>query len=249
MAAMITAGTKYDDTRSASRWIGARDLCASLTIFTICDNNVSEPTRSARIMNPPVPLTVPAVTFASLSFSTGMGSPLIIDSSTELWPSSTVPSTGTFSPGRTRSLSPTCTCSSGTSASPPLSSSRLAVVVTEVGRFRGKAEQRTNRAAGLAASAELHHLSKKDKRNNPRCRLEVHIDLPSGSTKRSWKYLGNDGSEHAVKIGGAGTKGNQGEHVQAAMHYRLPAPDEERQPAPEDDWGRQRELDPRPHSR
>ena len=32
------------------------------------------------------------------------------------------------------------------------------------------------------------------------------------------------------------------------MHYRLPAPDEERQPAPEDDWGRQRELNPRPHS-
>ena len=48
-------------------------------------------------------------TFAPLSFSTGMGSPLIIDSSTELWPSTTIPSTGTFSPGRTRSLSPTCT--------------------------------------------------------------------------------------------------------------------------------------------
>ena len=50
--------------------------------------------------NVPVPLTVraddarrPAV------FSTGIGSPVTIDSSTALAPSSTTPSTGTFSPG------------------------------------------------------------------------------------------------------------------------------------------------------
>ena len=38
-------------------------------------------------------------------FSTGIGSPVIMDSSTEC-PSTTSPSTGTFSPGRTRSWSP-----------------------------------------------------------------------------------------------------------------------------------------------
>ena len=43
-------------------------------------------------------------------FSTGIGSPVSIDSSTLERPSSTTPSTGTFSPGRTRSRSPTCTC-------------------------------------------------------------------------------------------------------------------------------------------
>ena len=42
---------------------------------------------------------------------------VIIDSSTALLPSSTTPSTGTFSPGRTRSRSPGTTCSSGTSSS------------------------------------------------------------------------------------------------------------------------------------
>ena len=51
------------------------------------------------------------------AFSTGIGSPLIIDSSTELRPSITTPSTGTFSPGRTRRRSPGCTRSSGTSDS------------------------------------------------------------------------------------------------------------------------------------
>ena len=36
------------------------------------------------------------------SFSTGIGSPVIIDSSMLVLPSITRPSTGTFSPGRTR---------------------------------------------------------------------------------------------------------------------------------------------------
>ena len=40
---------------------------------------------------------------------TGIGSPVTIDSSTALAPSTTTPSTGTFSPGRTRRRSPTCT--------------------------------------------------------------------------------------------------------------------------------------------
>ena len=66
-----------------------------------------------------MPLTVPPMTLAPGSFSTGIGSPEIIDSSTALRPSTTMPSTGTFSPGRTRSRSPGWTCSSGTSSSRP----------------------------------------------------------------------------------------------------------------------------------
>ncbi len=97
---------------------------------------MSAPTRSARITKPPVPFTVPPVTLAATSFSTGIGSPLTIDSSTELWPLSTTPSTGIFSPGRTRSRSPTWTCSSGTSAAPPLSSSRFAVLGARPKRAR-----------------------------------------------------------------------------------------------------------------
>ena len=86
--------------RSASRWIGARLRCASLTMRTICASSVSPPTRSARIDQ-----AAGAVDRAAdrprrpVSFSTGIGSPVIIDSSTVLRPSSTTPSTGTFSPG------------------------------------------------------------------------------------------------------------------------------------------------------
>ena len=114
-----TAGTNQDATRSASRWIGARVRCASPTMRTICASSVSAPTRSARITSVPVPLIVPPVTRAPGSFSTGMGSPVTIDSSTELRPSTTTPSTGIFSPGRTRSRSPTATLASGTSSSRP----------------------------------------------------------------------------------------------------------------------------------
>ena len=89
--------------------MGARVRWASLTIATICASSVSLPTRSARITKPPVPFTVPPVTRSPALFSTGMGSPVTIDSSTELVPSSTLPSTGIFSPGRTRRRSPRMT--------------------------------------------------------------------------------------------------------------------------------------------
>jgi len=95
---------------------------------TICASIVSRPTRSAFISSEPVPLTVAPVTRSPATFSTGTGSPLIIDSSTALRPSVTVPSTGTFSPGRTRSRSPTWTCSSGMSSSLPSAPTRRAVL-------------------------------------------------------------------------------------------------------------------------
>jgi hypothetical protein len=77
---------------------------------------------------PPVPFTVPPVTRLPAIFSTGIGSPVTMDSSTALAPSSTTPSTGIFSPGRTRSRSPGFTCSSGMSSSPP-SSRRIRAVL------------------------------------------------------------------------------------------------------------------------
>ena len=94
---------------------------------TICASSVSAPTRCASIISAPVPLTVPPTRRSPDSFSTGMGSPVIIDSSTVLLPSATTPSTGTFSPGRTRSRSPGCNSSSGTSRSLPSDSMRRAV--------------------------------------------------------------------------------------------------------------------------
>ena len=70
------------------------------------DRSVSLPTLLAVIVSAPVPLMVPPMTAAPGDFSTGIDSPVIIDSSTALAPSVTVPSTGTASPGRTRRRSP-----------------------------------------------------------------------------------------------------------------------------------------------
>ena len=69
------------------------------------------------MMKPPVVFSVPAMTFAPTSLVTGMDSPVTIDSSTAERPSINSPSTGIFSPGRTRSRSPTAITSSGTSSS------------------------------------------------------------------------------------------------------------------------------------
>ena len=88
---------------------------------------VSAPTLRACMTKLPLLLSVPPVTVAPAVFSTGTGSPVSSDSSTVDWPSSTMPSTGTDSPGRTRSLSPTWTVSSGTSVSLPSAAIRRAV--------------------------------------------------------------------------------------------------------------------------
>ena len=57
-----------------------------------------------------------------------MGSPVTMDSSTVPLPSVSSPSTGTFSPGRTRSNSPTWMVSMGTVSSMPASDTRTAVL-------------------------------------------------------------------------------------------------------------------------
>jgi len=59
---------------------------------------------------------------------TGNGSPVSIDSSSALLPSITTPSTGTFSPGRTRRLSPSWTWARGMSSSLPSGWTRRAVL-------------------------------------------------------------------------------------------------------------------------
>ena len=107
--------------------MGARLRWASLTICTIRATSVSRPTRSARITKLPAPFMVPPVTVSPSVFATGNGSPVTIDSSTVVAPERTEPSTGTFSPGRTRSRSPGATRCSGTSSTEPSSRSSRAV--------------------------------------------------------------------------------------------------------------------------
>ena len=99
--------------------MGALLACASSTIRMIWASAVPAPTRVARKRNRPVLLSVPPMTSEPARFSTGMDSPVSMDSSTADAPSITSPSVGIFSPGFTMTVSPTITDSAGTSISAP----------------------------------------------------------------------------------------------------------------------------------
>ena len=72
-------------------------------------------------------LSVAPMTASPGRLSTGRLSPVSIDSSTDERPSSTTPSTGIFSPGRTSTVSPGRTSSIGTSCSTPSRTTRAVV--------------------------------------------------------------------------------------------------------------------------
>jgi DNA helicase-2/ATP-dependent DNA helicase PcrA len=80
---------------------------------------VSLPTLVALKINEPVLFSVAPMTLSPGCFSTGMDSPLSMDSSTDELPSSTVPSTAIFSPGCARTASPGRTSVTSTSRSIP----------------------------------------------------------------------------------------------------------------------------------
>ena len=108
-AIAMTTGTKTPDTLSATFAIGAFVAAASLTIWMICASVVSSPTLVASHRRKPDWFTVAADTGSPTFLSTGMLSPVNAASFTALEPSSTLPSTGIFSPGRTTKMSPFCT--------------------------------------------------------------------------------------------------------------------------------------------
>ena len=89
---------------------------------------VLEPIFSERMIREPLVFRVAPMTLSPIRLVIGKGSPVSIDSSTELLPSVITPSTGTFSPGRILSKSPTWTCVRGTSSSVPSGRIRRAVL-------------------------------------------------------------------------------------------------------------------------
>jgi len=80
------------------------DVWASSTNLTICARALSAPTCLASIINVPCWLMEPPITSEPGFLLTGIDSPVIRDSSHIDCPSSTLPSTGTFSPGTTCQL-------------------------------------------------------------------------------------------------------------------------------------------------
>src|SRR5256885_7653499 len=166
------------------RCIGALERCAWATIWTICDRTVSEPIRSERMTSAPLVLSVAPMTLSPARLLTGSGSPVSMDSSIELLPSCTMPSTGTFSPGRMRSRSPTCTWLSGTSSSLPSALMRRAVlgaspssdlIAAEVWERADRKSTRLN-SSHLVISYAVFCLKKKKKYQTPqRANTPQHI--------------------------------------------------------------------------
>ena len=133
-ATAMTTGTKYDATTSTRRWMGAFDPWASSTSRMIWARTVSPPTLVARNVKPPVWFSVAAKTWEPTAFSTGRLSPVSIDSSMLDVPSSTTPSTATFSPGRTSTASPGDTSPRGTSRQAPSRSTRAVLACSPISR-------------------------------------------------------------------------------------------------------------------
>ena len=120
----MTVGTKTALTRSASRWIGARVPCAARMSATMRASVVSRPTAETWYENAPALFSAPPITLSPGPLSTGSDSPVTSDSLTALVPWTITPSTGMRSPGRTMTVSPTRTASSGISNSAPWRSTR-----------------------------------------------------------------------------------------------------------------------------
>ena len=118
-AAVRAATTIQVAQRSASPTILALPASADWTSRIIRWIELSSPTFVARISKAPNWFTVPLETSSPGPLSTGRGSPVITAWLMEVCPVRISPSTGTVSPGSTRSTSPTATCSAGMASSRP----------------------------------------------------------------------------------------------------------------------------------
>ncbi len=94
---------------------------------TTCERYVSLPVFSTSMVMAPSPLTEPPTASSPSVFSTGSTSPVSMDSSTLVRPSTITPSMGTLSPGRTRTRSPFRMSVTDTSSVSPFSVTREAV--------------------------------------------------------------------------------------------------------------------------
>ena len=104
-AMRMTTGTNIGEILSAMDWIGALDPCASWIRVMICASFVPVPTCEVCISKLQSLLIVPANTFSPMSLSTGILSPVSMDSSTLEFHVIMIPSTGILSPGLTTTIS------------------------------------------------------------------------------------------------------------------------------------------------
>ena len=185
--------------------------------------------------------SVAPMTVSPGCFSTGIDSPVSIDSSTDELPCSTTPSTGTFSPGRTRTASPTWTIATGTSRSTPVgwpfsssSTTRAVLACRPISRLMAAlvwplARASSQRPSRIRAMMMTRALVIRLGRHAPR-------DGDAGQERH----------EHAEQVGNGGAGGDQRIHVRRAVAERLPGAPIEAPAGPELDWrGEQRRTDSR----
>ena len=144
-ASSRTIGTKIPDTRSASRCTSALPCWASSTSRAIWASWVSAPTRVARTSSRPPALTVAPTTGSPGPTSTGTDSPVSIAASIAEVPRVTTPSVATFSPGRTRNVSPTASSPTGTRTSRPSRSTATSLAPSSMSARRAAPDRRLAR--------------------------------------------------------------------------------------------------------
>ncbi len=213
-AITTTTGTKMPLTRSARRWMGAFDPCASATRRTMPASSVELPTPVASHVSMPSWLSVPANTLAPAVFAKARLSPVSMLSSTLELPSRTTPSTGMLSPARTTSRSPVTTCDSGTSMVAPSRSTMRNLGLQPQEALEGR------RRAGLGA--RFKQLAQQDQRDHRRAGLEIDVLVQC-----------EHGDHRAERPCHGRAENHQHVHVRAAAAQRVPRADIETAANPE----------------
>ena len=238
-ATTMTAGTNQPVTRSATRWIGAFEPWARSTSATICESAVSRPTRSARMTKDPDAFIVAPMTRSPGPFSTGIDSPVSIDSSTVEAPSIDRPVHGDAIAGT----------HAHEVAGDDLVERNLPLATgsQDPGRRRAEAEERLDRSGGAALGARLQPSAEQDEADDDRRRVEVVLVAEAGRHDR----LRQERDEHRVRVGGHRAEGDERVHRRVAVPRGLQRRDQEAPSEDElDDRGRHEEpavdLDHRP---
>jgi hypothetical protein len=172
---------------------------------------------------------------------TGIDSPVTIDSSSEEWPSVTMPSTGTFSP---RDLLAGAHAQDVADHDFIERDVLFGAIVHAPRDFRRKTDQRADRTRGLRARAQLQHLAEQHQHGDDRGRFEIGRNRARVPPKRAGENAGRERCDDAVEVRDAGAHRDQGEHVEIARGDRLPAAHEERPSRPQHHRRGECELDP-----
>ena len=171
-------------------------------------SSVSRPIFSASMTSAPDWLIVPPITRSPTVLVTGINSPVTIDSSSAERPSATLPSTGTFSPGRMRRRSPT--------DDPVERHFLLAAAGQDSPRRLGReVEQGADRAGGLRPRPQLQHLAEQDENRDDRGGFEIDRNRTFLPAQDRREQSGRSRPDDAVDPGHAGAERDQREHVEA----------------------------------